>query len=39
VPADIWSFVKGKLTGKVKDSDPVPEMRIRGKDTMHMFDK
>jgi hypothetical protein len=31
VPADIWSFVKGRLSGDVKDSEPVPSMRIRGK--------
>ena len=39
VPADIWSYVKGRLSGDVKDTDPVPDMQIRGKDSKNMYDK
>ena len=34
VPADIWSYVKGRFSGDVKESDPIPKMNIRGKTSL-----
>ena len=34
VPEDIWKYVKGRLTGEIKEEDAVPTMRIRDKDSV-----
>ena len=34
VPEDIWKYVKGRLTNEIKEEEAVPEMRIRGKDSV-----
>lgn len=31
VPEDIWKYVKGRLDDSIKEEEPVPQMRIRGK--------